>query len=350
MKIIIILISVSIFLSAAPLGHCFLIKGPEKTLEAPAYRIRGTDYLPLTVICDAYGIDWKWDPALMTVDLNRGSAAVRLRVGEYKVYANGAINVQERPVVLHKGAVCIPSDFLRTIFNKLFLAYPAKAVAQAPAEEITPQRAAVSYYKINKIVLDAGHGGYDPGAIGRDGIKEKYIALDITKRIKELLENEGIEVVETRKEDRFIPLWSRVEIANRSNADLFISIHANASRTKRLKGFEVYFLSEAADDDVYKNADVLDAILLDLVCTENRRDAVRLGNSILDNIDVSKRALKSAKFFVLKGARMPAILIEVGYISNTDECLKLGWKDYRNKIAGKIVKGILKYGQTHRDF
>lgn len=360
-----ILILGLIIINMTSIGHAFLIKGPQKTLEAPAYQIRGVEYLPLTFICDAYGIDWKWDSSSMIVDLNKGNAAVRLRVGEYKVYTNGIISVEERPVVFYKGAVYIPVDFLKTIFNRFFLVYGEKTIPEAATREIITQRQPCFYRKIKRIILDAGHGGYDPGAIGRDGIKEKYIALDITKKVKAALEDEGIEAVLTRNDDRFVPLWRRVEIANRSNADLFISIHANASRARRLKGFEVYYLSEALDDDaraaniakdatmdidrnaVYKLTDTLNMILWDLELTEDRRDAVELGNSILDNIDVGKRDIKSARFFVLKGVRMPAVLIEVGYISNKDECSKLGGKAYRTDIANKIVKGILLYKRKY---
>lgn len=352
-----IILIIWVIINIAAASYCFPIRGPEKTLEAPAYKIRGTEYLPLVLICDAYGIDWKWDPASMTVDLSRGNTAARLRVGEYKVYVNGALSVQERPVVLHKGAVCIPSDFLRTVFNSLF-----SASQPAPAGQTAiPLQQAASYYKIKKIVIDAGHGGYDPGAIARNGIKEKYIVLDIVKKIKESLEAEGIDAVLTRGEDKFIPLWSRVDIANTSGADLFVSIHANASRTRRLNGFEVYYLSEAIDDNaqataaaknaaldikensVYRHTDTLDTILWDLELTENRREAIQLGNCILDNIDVRKRDIKSARFVVLRGVRMPAVLVEVGYISNADECSRLERGEYRAEIANKITRGILEY-------
>ncbi|MDD5449980.1 MAG: N-acetylmuramoyl-L-alanine amidase, partial [Candidatus Omnitrophica bacterium] len=211
--------------------------------------------------------------------------------------------------------------------------------------------------------LDAGHGGYDPGAIGRDGIKEKYIVLDITRRVKRLLEDEGIEVILTRDSDNFVTLSRRSEIANRSGADLFISIHANASKTKRLKGFEIYYLSEALDDTARathaaKNGSieaqkgrpssfVVNTILWDLELTEDRRNAIELGNSILDTMDVAKRDIKSARFIVLKGSRMPAILIEGGYISNKEECAELGSEEYRAKIADEIATGILRYKRKY---
>ncbi len=342
-----------IFINIAPMASGFVVKGPDKTLDVPAYRIRGTEYLPLTLICDAYEIDWKWDATLKTVELSKGAARLRLTVDEYRVYVNGGISVQERPVIFQKGAVCVPSDFLRTIFSKCFL-----AACPAPCAQTIQ---AAPRYTIKKIVLDAGHGGYDPGAIGRKGIKEKYITLDIIKKIKDLLEAEGIEVILTRSDDRFIPLWSRADVSNNANTDLFVSIHANASRTRQLKGFEVYYLSEAIDDNeraqiasknyavkadresIYGESGTLDDILWDIELTENRRNSIELANCILGEVDAEKERLKSARFYVLKGVVAPAVLVEVGYITNADDFARLGTPEYRAKIAGQITKGILDY-------
>jgi len=342
------------FLSAACGADGFIVNGPDKTLDAPSYWIRGAEYLPLVFICDAYGVQWEWDPASRVVDLSKGGSKMRFSVDGYKVYVNGSLSVQERPVLMYKGAVCVPSDFLRTVFNRLF-APPAEGRGPAPQPSRMPT------HTIKRIIIDAGHGGYDPGAIGRDGVKEKYIAFDIAQRVKELLEGQGIDVFVTRSDDRFIPLWGRVDVANNAKPDLFVSIHANASRARRLKGFEVYYLSEAIDDDAravaaaengslgfdrnsyYLHSNVLDTILWDLELTENRRDSIDLGNCILDAVGVPKRGLKSARFYVLKNVRVPAVLIEVGYITNTDECTKLGWGEYRATIAEQIVKGISAY-------
>lgn len=355
-----ILAAVVILCANSP-AHGFMIKGTEKTVEAPAYKIKGAEYLPLTLVCDAYGISPQWDPVSKIVELKKGPTKARFRVGEYRIYANGVISVEEKPVIFHKGAVCIPKDFLKTVFTKFILPTAPLLSLDKARPELSKAAAPISYHKINRIILDAGHGGYDPGAIGRDGIKEKYITLDIVNKIKNILEENGINVTLTRRDDTFIPLWRRADIANRADADLFVSIHANASRTRRLKGFEVYYLSEAIDDNararaasedgkinlekdsIYGHTKELDAVLWDLKLTEDRRSSIGLGNCILDEIDSHKRAIKSARFYVLKGSRMPSVLVEVGYITNKDECIKLGWREYRAEVAKRIAKGILEF-------
>ncbi|MCX5714512.1 MAG: N-acetylmuramoyl-L-alanine amidase, partial [Candidatus Omnitrophica bacterium] len=109
-------------------------------------------------------------------------------------------------------------------------------------------RAAVPLVKIKKVVVDAGHGGYDPGAIGRTGLKEKDVNLDIAKRLSNLLRSEGVKVTLTRSSDTFVSLGKRVRLANDSGADLFVSIHSNASRTRSLCGFETYYVSHGVND------------------------------------------------------------------------------------------------------
>jgi len=356
---LLIIILLSFYIT--PIASAFTVKGPVKTLDVPAYRVRGARYLPLILVCDAYGIDWTWDPVLKSASLKNGKREVRLIVGEYKAYTNGIIDVQERPVVFHKGVVCIPSGFLKTVFNKFFSVVSTGPFPASGKGQRTWQPSAASPYGIKRIVLDAGHGGRDPGAIGRDGIKERYITLDITEKVKGLLEAEDIEIILTRYNNTFIPLERRSEIANQEDVDLFISIHANASKSRLLKGFEVYYLSEAIDDNqralsaaknatlqidkgsIYNRTKSLDAILWDLELTEDRRSSIELAKCILSKVDSKRQRLRGAKFHVLKGARMPAVLVEVGYISNRDECAKLGGRKYRTRVAQQITEGVLEY-------
>ncbi|OGX45929.1 MAG: hypothetical protein A3G38_04550 [Omnitrophica WOR_2 bacterium RIFCSPLOWO2_12_FULL_51_8] len=220
--------------------------------------------------------------------------------------------------------------------------------------------------KIKKVVVDAGHGGKDPGAIGKTiGAREKDINLDIARRLSKLLKDDGIEVVMTRSSDRFVSLSRRVDIANASGADLFISVHSNANRARSLNGFEVYYVSEKANDakralaaarsrplrlkDAFfaDNSLNLRAIVWDMIYTQNRGQAIELSRALCramaDNLEVKILGVKGARFQVLWGANMPAVLIETGFLSNSSEERKLKNSFYRQKIAEAIEEGVRKY-------
>jgi len=212
-------------------------------------------------------------------------------------------------------------------------------------------------------VIDAGHGGTDPGTIGKGGLKEKYVNLDIAKRLSSLLKSQGLEVILTRSTDTFISLERRVAIANNSKADLFVSIHSNANRVRSLNGFEAYYVSPSVDDSKRalssaQNAALdldrsyfaqnpslnLKAILWDMIYTSDRAEALRLSHSVCRAIDknLSTRVLgvKSASFYVLKGVRMPAVLVEVGYLSNYKEERLIRNNYYRQQLAEAIGQGV----------
>jgi N-acetylmuramoyl-L-alanine amidase len=224
--------------------------------------------------------------------------------------------------------------------------------------------------RIKKIVIDAGHGGKDPGTIGKRGLREKDVNLDIAKRLSRLLRSDGVEVIMTRSTDTFVSLERRVDIANNSRADLFISIHSNANRVRRLNGFEVYYISPNVNDSrraLYcaQNAALnldrscfsgapslnLKATLWDLIHTSNRAESIRLARdvcSVIDsNLNIKVLGIKGAPFYVLKGARMPAILIEAGFLSNSQEERLMKNAYYRQQIAESIEQGIQRYA---RDF
>jgi len=216
------------------------------------------------------------------------------------------------------------------------------------------------------IVLDAGHGGKDPGAIGRNlGFFEKEYALDITRQVRDLLAARGIRVIMTRDEDVFIPLAGRARIANDASADLFVSIHINASRSPLLRGFECYYLSEATDDvaraiEVFENASLqledsavaerstgLDKTLWDLTLTENRIESSHLASRICRTVGgscpLTNRGVKTAQFYVLKHTNMPSVLVEVCYLSNFYNEKQLEDPAFRRTVAGAIADGIVDY-------
>lgn len=225
-----------------------------------------------------------------------------------------------------------------------------------------------SFASIRKVVIDPGHGGDDPGAIGPSGLMEKDVVLDIAMKVGRLLiEDYGLEVFYTRKDDVFIPLNERTEFANSIGADLFISIHANASPKRDAKGVETYILNWTDDKEAMRVAarenaisfkkmqkarDELQVILLSLARDNKRDESIRLAhhvqNSIIRGLKVDYSwiediGVKQALFYVLIGAEMPSILTEVSFISNPLEERMLATEGYRSRIAESIAKGVGAY-------
>ena len=217
---------------------------------------------------------------------------------------------------------------------------------------------------IGKIVIDPGHGGKDPGAIGPHRVKEKFVVLDIAKRLKAELEKQmNCQVVMTRDHDCFIPLEERTVIANTKKADLFVSIHANASRNRKAHGVETYFLNLATDKEAMelaakenatstKKISDLQLILNDLMRNSKISESSRLARSVQDHLvkhlrgkyrNVKNLGVKQAPFYVLIGAQMPSILVETSFVSNRMEEKRLDSAAYRQKIAEGIAAGIKKY-------
>jgi N-acetylmuramoyl-L-alanine amidase len=222
-----------------------------------------------------------------------------------------------------------------------------------------------------RIVIDAGHGGHDPGAIGPKKLCEKDVVLDIALKLRKILSKDpNLEVFLTRDRDVFIPLVERTAIANSKNADLFVSVHANASPNKDAKGIETYFLNWSDDMESMKvaarenqislkkmkemknEADFLDLELASLKRDHKRDESNKLANYIqmamvkglTDNYPrVVDLKVKWAMFYVLFGARMPSVLAEVSFISNPLEEKLLSKDKYREEIARSIASGISKY-------
>lgn len=224
--------------------------------------------------------------------------------------------------------------------------------------------------KIRRVVIDAGHGGHDHGTTGPTGFTEKELVLDVAKRLGKLIEDQmGSEVTYTREEDEFIPLEARPSIANRNKADLFLSIHANSSPIRTVSGAETYYLNfttsrtaldtaarenAASTKSVYELRDLLQKIALKDKVDESREFANRVQTALNGLVapvvrTASKqqpprdRGVKKAPFVVLIGASMPAVLAEIGFLSNPREEQMLKRPDQRQKIAEALLRGILQY-------
>lgn len=215
------------------------------------------------------------------------------------------------------------------------------------------------------IVLDPGHGGHDPGARGPAGLREKDVTLDIAKRVAEILfENTSDRIVLTRSEDVFVGLQDRANIANENNADMFISIHVNASPSRTATGIETFYQSISLVErsrllektggssyDPKKGTDPgLDMTIESLLRSKMQKGSVDLAISIQDELvrelGEENRGVKEAMFVVLKNSNVPAVLVEVGFISNPSEERKLRTQEYRDKIARGIASGIIKFRES----
>jgi N-acetylmuramoyl-L-alanine amidase len=254
-------------------------------------------------------------------------------------------------------------------FSAFVLDSPARMVIDVSAKK--QEKVAVSR---QVLVLDPGHGGHDPGAVGKKGLQEKDVVLDIALKVREILSKEpNLEIILTRDRDVFIPLPERTLVALQKNADLFVSIHANASPNRTAKGIETYLQNWTDEEESirvaarenyvsprrmkekmaqYKNDDYVARMLSDLNREYKRDESLALANYVQHALfsDVAKvhsttanLGVKKSMFFVLMGANMPSILAEVSFISNPEEERLLSSESYRAVIARSIASGIRTY-------
>jgi N-acetylmuramoyl-L-alanine amidase len=223
--------------------------------------------------------------------------------------------------------------------------------------------------KIDKIVIDAGHGGKDYGAIGLKNTREKKIVLDIAKRLAKLIRKEKLfEVIMTREKDDYVTLEDRTKIANGAEGDIYVSIHANASLKRSARGFQVFFLAPAKNDDAraaaqLENAsfmselnsgddfegDNLGFILSDMIQNEFQEESADLAAMVDREFrrelsrNTKARAIDQAAFVVLNGVYMPSILVESAFLTNHDDEKLLNTKNYRQKVAEAIYAGLKRF-------
>ncbi len=301
----------------------------------------------LSNLCREQKVDLNVDAVTQVVTLSKNNLSAKVLVGSDVVLIGNEKIMLSAPIRRVKGAVYVPSDFRRKVIDRF-----------GPQDTFAVK-------KFRQIVIDPGHGGKDPGAHGRSGLKEKEVVLDIAKRLKKDLEASGIKVIMTRDSDEFISLKERTEIATRSDADLFVSVHANSSRSRSAEGFEVFYLRELnsrekKDDDLRDNqrlkfrnfsmergSPVLDSIVTDMMYGYKQAESRHLAEHVMlrtpHSLDAEPRGSKSCAFFVLRNTLIPAILVEVGFVSNNKEEKKLKTSVYREKIADSLAKHILSY-------
>jgi N-acetylmuramoyl-L-alanine amidase len=241
-------------------------------------------------------------------------------------------------------------------------AAPAKAADKTADGETSMIRALG--LRIGRIVIDAGHGGHDSGTLGVDGIEEKDVVLDVALRLGRLLHDRtGAEIIYTRSDDTFIPLETRTAIANKAQADLFISIHANSSQDATARGVETYYLNFTSDStaldvaarenavsgqSIHQLSDLVKKITLKDKIAESREFAADVEGSLYaglakGNDGLKNRGVKKAPFVVLIGANMPSILAEISFVTNAKDASQLRQPEYRERVAESLFAGVSKY-------
>jgi N-acetylmuramoyl-L-alanine amidase len=245
----------------------------------------------------------------------------------------------------------------------------SQILREAPVvkEPIAPFAATTQNTELKLIVVDPGHGGKDPGAIGPNGTMEKDVVLGISKILAQRLRNEfHCEVVLTRDSDKFLPLKERTAMANRLKADLFISVHANASNSRKTRGIETYYLNFSKNEDAAsvvarengitrERVSELEMILLDLIVNSKINESSLLANKVQKSMvqelsakfsQVRDHGVRQGPFHVLLGATMPSILVETAYISNHREESRLTDRAYQDRVARGIVNGVRGFATT----
>ena len=279
------------------------VKGPRLNSNSPVLRVRLQQKDPTTVVIfvqPASGVQLS--------RVNQVGQLLSLRMQRYSRTARTAPINRNRPSVIGLPPLNRPNP--RPV---------PPAVARKPSSTSQPRRS----IKKGKLVvlIDPGHGGKDPGAIGIGGLREKQVILPIGKRVAQILEQNGIQVVMTRKSDYFVTLPGRVKIAERVNADVFVSIHANSAGRKRpdVNGLETYYYDTG------------------------RSFATIVHRRILRTVKMRSRGVRKARFYVLRKTSMPAILVETGYLTGRTDVKNLRSQWFRNKMAEGIARGILDY-------
>ena len=338
-------------------------------------------YVPLYRIVDDTGAAVRWDARLGRVDLERSGGRISFFVNDDLVVTrSGRVARLGQAFRQERGAILLPLAAMRHLFRELSLpgeswvfrdgvpARPDLVRTNLPAARVTNalQIRPVTG-RIGLVVLDAGHGGRDPGAIGHGGLREADIVLDITERVVRRLRGDGLRVELTRKGNETVSLEQRADFANallaRGHRGLFVSIHANASLSSARRGYETYFLSPIASssearstaaiengslvgDLPEKGSGPMEKIFSKMLVEEYRRESVQLADAIQAGLGAMiggaspNREVRKANFYVMRCIFMPSVLVETGFITNPREAGLMRTVAYRERIAEGIARGI----------
>ena len=322
--------------------------------------------------------------------INKDVQKIVFSLGNVKIKVTGNISfiiIDDKPyqlknnIIYKKGIFYAPiDDFLDLLNEKTGSSYVMDYSSLSIQNKFISQEVSTNpvdlyqekkKWKFDTIIIDPGHGGKDPGAVGYRGTKEKDIVLDVSKRLARKIErNSKTKVILTREEDIFLRLQDRTKFANANEGDLFISIHTNAAEDRRASGFETFLIGPNKNEAAVRvaarenaalelegfsgkkltNEDLIKAtIAQSAFAAKSEEFASLVQNEIKKRVQSKDRGVKQAGFYVLMGASMPNVLIELGFISNPNEEKKLNSSSYRDMLATSIYYAVLKYQKSFND-
>ncbi len=303
----------------------------------PVLRVNGVEYVEAPAFFGRYGLTTEWLEANRRVRISSVWTTIELESDSRESLLNGMRVFLGEPVILRRSTLHLS----RVDAERLF----APVLRSASIDGPTPS--------LKTIVLDPGHGGRDTGTHNA-GLKleEKILTLDVARRLKTLLEQQGYQVILTRSDDRFIELEERAALATRHGADLFVSIHFNAvANGSSVRGTETYIMTPRTHASTQPERD---QSMIPTAYPGNRMDpwnavlGYQMHRHLLDQLETSDRGLKRARFKVLTLLSCPGVLIESGYLSNDAEARRIGTVAYRERLAAALSAGIHAYGiQLH---
>ncbi len=307
----------------------------------------------LQTICQKRGIEWQWDSISQVFTFSAAGKPVKVLIGSNLVIIDNQRIILSDTVERKDNMIVVPPDFIEKVLG-------TEAVSAGRGSE--PVSGTLGKWR--EILIDAGHGGKDPGAKGLGGTIEKDIVFDIARRLKDNLTRYGFKVMMTRDSDEFISLQRRTEIATGCKADLFVSIHANSTKSHKIKGLEVFYsrgleketdLTQRQSNEraflrslnINNDSVVVGKIVKDMMYSQKQRESVTVADAVIAKtsrvIDTPDRGSRASGFFVVKNTLMPAVLFEVGYLSNPAEAKLLATDEYRQKVADAIAESIAQY-------
>lgn len=330
----------------------FILPGCGGRTVKPQEPLKG---IPLQEVCDQYHVQWQWDGVTQVVLMQYQGNKAKALVGSNTVLVGRDKIMLSAPLRREKSVIYVPQDFESKVL--------------APFGVITKgiPRADLTTTRVRTIVIDPGHGGKDPGTKGMTSLTEKEVNLDIAKRLKELLQEAGLKVIMTRQTDVFVTLPGRTEIASKSDADLFVSIHANSSPNRKTDGIEVYYVRTAFKKDLeeeqrIKNekmflksvnaqyspslVNIVGDMMYQRKVEESRKIAAKVARDTSRETLALNRGAKNCRFAVVRNTLIPAILVEVGYLSNREEERRLNTASYRQKVAEGIAHSVIEYANN----